>query len=106
MQLSAMRSYARKSGWTIAVEVQDVGSGVTTRPLREKLIETARRREIDSVIVWRLDRWGRRSCATAQGNLLEGVCRITDDPERTRAEFGAGRAGPPRIRNQSSMTSM
>jgi len=36
-----------------------VGSGATTRPLREKLIETARRREIDSVIVWRLDRWGR-----------------------------------------------
>jgi putative DNA-invertase from lambdoid prophage Rac len=35
------------------------GSGATTRPLREKLIETARRREIDSVIVWRLDRWGR-----------------------------------------------
>jgi DNA invertase Pin-like site-specific DNA recombinase len=59
MQLSAMRSYARKRGWTVAVEVKDVGSGATTRPLREKLIETARRREIDSVIVWRLDRWGR-----------------------------------------------
>jgi putative DNA-invertase from lambdoid prophage Rac len=43
----------------VAVEVKDVGSGATTRPLREKLIETARRREIDSVIVWRLDRWGR-----------------------------------------------
>jgi putative DNA-invertase from lambdoid prophage Rac len=41
------------------VEVKDVGSGATTRPLREKLIETARRREIDFVIVWRLDRWGR-----------------------------------------------
>lgn len=54
-----MRNYARKRGWTIAVEVKDVGSGATTRPLREKLIETARRREIDSVIVWRLDRWGR-----------------------------------------------
>jgi DNA invertase Pin-like site-specific DNA recombinase len=27
--------------------------------LREKLIETARRREIDLVLVWRLDRWGR-----------------------------------------------
>jgi DNA invertase Pin-like site-specific DNA recombinase len=26
---------------------------------REKLIETARRREIDSVLVWRLDLWGR-----------------------------------------------
>src|SRR5947209_2634238 len=59
MQLSAMRSYAKKRGWTVAVEVKDVGSGATTRPLREKLIETARRREIDSVIVWRLDRWGR-----------------------------------------------
>jgi putative DNA-invertase from lambdoid prophage Rac len=59
MQLSAMRSYARKRGWTVAIEVKDVGSGATTRPLREKLIETARRREIDSVIVWRLDRWGR-----------------------------------------------
>ena len=59
MQLSAMRSYARKRGWTVAVEVKDVGSGATARPLREKLIETARRREIDSVLVWRLDRWGR-----------------------------------------------
>ena len=59
MQLSAMRSYAKKRGWTVAVEVKDVGSGATTRPLREKLIETARRREIDSVVVWRLDRWGR-----------------------------------------------
>jgi DNA invertase Pin-like site-specific DNA recombinase len=59
MQLSAMRSYVRKRGWAVAVEVKDVGSGATTRPLREKLIETARRREIDSVIVWRLDRWGR-----------------------------------------------
>ena len=59
MQLSAMRTYARKRGWTVAVEVKDVGSGATTRPLREKLIETARRREIDLVLVWRLDRWGR-----------------------------------------------
>ncbi len=39
MQLSAMRSYAKKRGWTVVVEVKDVGSGATTRPLREKLIE-------------------------------------------------------------------
>ena len=43
----------------VAVEVEDVGSGVTTRPKREELIEAARRREIDAVLVWRLDRWGR-----------------------------------------------
>ena len=59
MQLSAMRDYAEKRGWTVAIEVQDVGSGSTTRPQRETLIEAARRREIDCVLVWRLDRWGR-----------------------------------------------
>ena len=59
LQLSAMRDYAKKRSWTVAVEVKDVGSGATTRPQREKLIEAARRREIDLVLVWRLDRWGR-----------------------------------------------
>lgn len=59
MQMSAMRDYAKKRRWAIAVEVKDVGSGATTRPEREKLIDAARRREIDCVVVWRLDRWGR-----------------------------------------------
>ena len=35
LQLSAMRDYAEKRGWAVAVEVQDVGSGATTRPQRE-----------------------------------------------------------------------
>jgi DNA invertase Pin-like site-specific DNA recombinase len=59
MQLSAMREYARRRNWEIVVEVEDVGSGATTRPQREKLIDAARKREIDLVLVWRLDRWGR-----------------------------------------------
>lgn len=59
LQLSAMRDYAKKRSWAVAVEVKDVGSGATIRPQREKLIEAARRREIDLVLVWRLDRWGR-----------------------------------------------
>ena len=59
MQMSAMRDYAKRRKWAIAIEVKDVGSGATTRPKREKLIESARRREIDLVLVWRLDRWGR-----------------------------------------------
>ena len=29
------------------------------REAREKLLEAARRREIDNVLVWRLDRWDR-----------------------------------------------
>ena len=55
MQLAAMRDKAKKRSWAVAVEVQDVGSGATTRPQREKLIEAARRREIDLVLVWRND---------------------------------------------------
>ena len=59
MQLAAMRDYARKRGWQIALEVKDVGSGAALRQKREELLAAARRREIDLLVVWRLDRWGR-----------------------------------------------
>jgi putative DNA-invertase from lambdoid prophage Rac len=59
MQMSAMLDYAKKRRWAVVIKVKDVGSGATTRQKREKLIESARRREIDLVLVWRLDRWGR-----------------------------------------------
>ena len=59
MQNRAMREYAARRGWTIALEVREVGSGAVKREAREKLLEAARRREIDLVLVWRLDRWGR-----------------------------------------------
>jgi len=59
MQNRAMREYAARRGWTIAMQVRDVNSGAVRREAREKLIEAARRREIDVVLVWRLDRWGR-----------------------------------------------
>ena len=36
-----------------------MNSGEAKREAREKLLEAARRREIDVVLVWRLDRWGR-----------------------------------------------
>ncbi len=59
LQMRAMRDYAPKRGWTIALQVKEVGSGAAQRELREKLLDAARRREIDVVLVWRLDRWGR-----------------------------------------------
>src|SRR6266571_287266 len=59
MQSRAMREYAARRGWTIALQVREVGSGAARRKAREKLLEAARRREIDVVLVWRLDRWGR-----------------------------------------------
>src|SRR5438093_5875735 len=59
LQIRALREYAARRGWTIALQVKEVGSGATQRELREKLLAAARRREIDVVLVWRLDRWGR-----------------------------------------------
>jgi DNA invertase Pin-like site-specific DNA recombinase len=59
LQMRAMREYAAKRGWTIAVQIREVGSGAFEREPREKLLATARRRDIDVVLVWRLDRWGR-----------------------------------------------
>ena len=59
MQNRAMREYAARRGWTIAMQVREVCPGAARRQAREKLLQAARRREIDVVLVWRLDRWGR-----------------------------------------------
>src|SRR5262249_32526352 len=59
MQNRAMREYAARRGWTIAMQVREVNSGAARREAREKILEAARCRQIDLVLVWRLDRWGR-----------------------------------------------
>jgi DNA invertase Pin-like site-specific DNA recombinase len=59
LQIRALREYVARRGWTIALQVKEVGSGTSQRELRERVLDAARRREIDAVLVWRLDRWGR-----------------------------------------------
>ena len=81
-------------GWAIAVNVREVGSGAAKQEAREKLLETARRREIDVVLVWRLDRWGRSVTdllATLQEleHLGVGVVSLTEALDLTTP---AGRA--------------
>jgi putative DNA-invertase from lambdoid prophage Rac len=70
LQIRTLREYAARRGWTITLQVKEVGSGAAQRQLREKLLEAARRREIDVVLVWRLDRWG-RSVADLLATLQE-----------------------------------
>lgn len=94
MQNRAMREYAARRGWTIALQVRDVNSGAVRREAREKVIEAARRREIDVVLVWRLDRWGRSVTdllATLQEleHLGVGFVSLTEALDLTTA---AGRA--------------
>jgi DNA invertase Pin-like site-specific DNA recombinase len=59
LQTRALREYSERRGWTIALQVKEIGSGASQREKREQLLEAARRREIDVVLVWKLDRWGR-----------------------------------------------
>ena len=70
LQTEAMRSYLRDRGWDLTRQVKDVGSGAKERPGRESLLKAARRRELDVVVVWRLDRWG-RSVADLMATLRE-----------------------------------
>ena len=70
LQNRALREYAARRGWTIAMQMKEAGSGAAQRELREKLLDAARRRDIDVVLVWRLDRWG-RSVADLVSTLQE-----------------------------------
>ncbi len=70
MQLKAMREYAKKRGWKVKQEIQEIGSGAKTRPKREELMKEARRRRVDAIVVWRLDRWG-RSVSDLIGTIRE-----------------------------------
>jgi len=70
MQIEAMSAYIKNRGWVATRRIEDVGSGSKERPGRESLLMAARRREIDVIVVWRLDRWG-RSVADLMTTLRE-----------------------------------
>ena len=59
-QLTELRSYVERRGWT-AVEYVDKGvSGAKDRrPSLDELLKAARRRRFDVLVCWRLDRLGR-----------------------------------------------
>jgi DNA invertase Pin-like site-specific DNA recombinase len=59
MQIHALRVLAATRGWAVTLQVKEAGSGSAHRELRQRMLDAARRREIDVVPVWRLDRWGR-----------------------------------------------
>ncbi len=60
LQLLPLRDHARARGWE-ALEYVDLGeSGAKDRrPGLDRLLEDARKRKIDGVLVWKLDRLGR-----------------------------------------------
>jgi len=59
MQLNLMKEYVKNRGWKIVMGIQETSSSVKKRKKREDILSAARRREIDVIVVWKLDRWGR-----------------------------------------------
>lgn len=59
MQIKHCQDYARSRNWNVFKIVQDIASGAKQRPQRDDILKLARKREIDVILVWKLDRWGR-----------------------------------------------
>jgi DNA invertase Pin-like site-specific DNA recombinase len=61
MQLSELREYASRRGWSITKEYVDQGvsGSKESRPQLNELMADAHRRKFDAVLVWKIDRFGR-----------------------------------------------
>lgn len=70
MQVKKCREYAKARNWTVTYIMKDIASGAKQRPQRDDILKLARKREIDVIIVWKLDRWG-RSTADVVSSLQE-----------------------------------
>jgi DNA invertase Pin-like site-specific DNA recombinase len=61
LQLTPLRDYCQRRGFTIIGEYIDNGISGTRerRPQLDRLLDAAKKRQIDLIIVWKLDRFGR-----------------------------------------------
>lgn len=122
-QIGELTSYAERSGFEIVGMFKETGSGTkTNRVERNKVVELARRRNIDLVLVSELSRWGRSTpdlrstverlaecnvalralngpeldISTAQGklmlNLLASISEFERDLLRERIKSGVAHA--------------
>lgn len=59
-QLVELRRYAEARGWTVTEYVDEGVSGAKeSRPALDQLLKDAKRRRLDVLVVWKLDRLGR-----------------------------------------------
>jgi putative DNA-invertase from lambdoid prophage Rac len=60
MQIDALREFAARRHWTVTDAVEEIASGAKDhRPKRQALLKAAKQRQLDVILVWKLDRWGR-----------------------------------------------
>lgn len=59
---SEIGNWVARHGGSVAVAIEETGSGARNdRPGLQRVLDAARRGDIDCVAVWKLDRWGRSS---------------------------------------------
>ena len=61
VQLRELREYCERRGWKITEEYVDAGvsGSKDSRPALNRLMADAHSRRFDTVLVWKIDRWGR-----------------------------------------------
>jgi putative DNA-invertase from lambdoid prophage Rac len=96
LQLKDLRQYANARGWKVFSEYVDIGeSGAKDRrPQLDRLMEDARKRRIDGILVWKLDRFGRslKSLVTTLEELRGLGVQFVSYTENLDFSTPAGRA--------------
>jgi DNA invertase Pin-like site-specific DNA recombinase len=96
LQLKDLRLYANARGWKVFGEYVDKGeSGAKDRrPQLDRLMEDARKRRIDGILVWKLDRFGRslKSLVTTLEELRALGIQFVSYTENLDFSTPAGRA--------------
>jgi DNA invertase Pin-like site-specific DNA recombinase len=93
LQLQPLREYCQRRGFEIAGEYVDNGVSGTKdrRPQLDRLMDAARKRQVDIIIVWKLDRFGRslKQLVTALDELSSlgiGFISYQDNLDLTTAQ--------------------
>lgn len=93
LQLAPLREYCQRRGFDITGEYVDNGISGTKdhRPQLDRLLDAARKRQIDLILVWKLDRFGRslKQLVTALDELSSlgvGFISYQDNLDLTTAQ--------------------
>ena len=96
LQLKDLRAYANARGWKVFGEYVDVGESGSKdkRPQLDRLMEDSRKRRIDGILVWKLDRFGRslKSLVTTLEELRGLGVQFVSYTENLDFSTPAGRA--------------
>ncbi len=94
-QVRRCRAYCEAQGWSVVAEYREEGVSGTkaSRPQLDCLMRSARGRELDAIVVAKLDRWGRsmRHLCDALGELDDVGVRFASVAEAVDSSTPAGR---------------